>query len=299
MTWKATLWKAQVQCVATAGNLGTISNIWWTKTEVDIMASPKSMVKLLHRGATATDIRYLGGGQMDNPHIPWIPVRKSWGRRLQCGLCLTRLWMRRGGREADKILGITARVSLEASTQEKTHNQQQCMISMEENKSEMDPNAKGHDPVILGHHVPSLLRFKGVPKFVPISTYSSEQTILCRCRDSTMQSSPLPDRSLVCPENEGSGPTAGACPHLPAACLCSLASLSMLKGSLGASRRSQDGHTEAPGHLFDALVGEGVTAARAACSWSIRDPTPIFKGSLGPPPVRDRKGRGGEIRRLD
>lgn len=73
----------------------------------------------------------------------------------------------------------------------------------------------------------------------------------------------------------------------------------MLKGSLGASRRSQDGHTEAPGHLFDALVGEGLTAARAACSWSIRDPTPIFKGSLAPPPVRDRKGRGGEMRRLD
>lgn len=207
--------------------------------------------------------------------------------------------MGRGGGEADKILG-TARVSLEASTQEKTQKQQQCMISMEENKSELDPNAKRHDPVVLGHPVPSLLRLKCVPEFVPISTYSSEQTILCRCRDFiTMQSSPLLDSSLVCPENEGSGPTAGARPHLPAACLCSLASLSMLKGSLGASRRSQDGHTEAPGHLFDALVGEGVTAARAACSWSIRDPTPIFKGSLGPPPVRDRKGRGGEIRRLD
>lgn len=61
------------------------------------MASPKSMVKLLHREGTATDIRYLGGGQMDNPHIPWIPIRKSWGRRLQCGLCLTRLWMGMGG----------------------------------------------------------------------------------------------------------------------------------------------------------------------------------------------------------
>ena len=140
---------------------------------------------------------------------------------------------------------------------------------------------------------------KTFPKFVPISTYSSEQIILCRCRDFTMQSSPLLDSSFACPENKGSGPTIDARPHLPAACLCSLASLSMLKGSLGASRRSQDGHTEAPGHLFDALVGEGVTAARAACSWSIRDPTPIFKGSLGPPPVRDRKGRGGEIRRLD
>ena len=86
--------------------------------------------------------------------------------------------MRWGGREADKILGTAARVSLEASTQEKTQNQQQCMISMEENKSEMDPNAKGNDPVVLGHHVPSLLRFKGVPEFVPISTYSSKQTIL-------------------------------------------------------------------------------------------------------------------------
>lgn len=99
---------------------------------------------------------------------------------------------------------------------------------------------------------------------------------------------------------------AQACPrpHSPAACRCSRASLSMLKGSLGASRRSQEGHTEAPGHLFDALVGEEVTAAaaaaaRAACSWSIPDPTPIFKESLGPPPVRDRKGRGEEMRRLD
>lgn len=126
---------------------------------------------------------------------------------------------------------------------------------------------------------------------------------LCAEADFTMQSSPLVDSSPVtfthCPRTRPQAPPAGPQPHSPAACLCSLASLSMLKGSLGASRRSQDGHTEAPGHLFDALVGEGVTAARAACSWSSRDPTPIFKGSLGPPPVRDRKGRGGEIRRLD
>lgn len=94
-------------------------------------------------------------------------------------------------------------------------------------------------------------------------------------------------------------PRAAPLPHSPAACRCSLASLSMLKGSLGASSRSQDGHTDAPGHLFEVLVGEGVTAASAACSWSSRGPTPIFKGSLGPVPVRDRKGRGGEMRRLD
>lgn len=93
--------------------------------------------------------------------------------------------------------------------------------------------------------------------------------------------------------------TATAIRHSPAACLWSLASLSMLNGSLGAPRRSQDGHTEVPGHLFGALVGEGATAARAACSWSIRDPTPIFRGSLGPFPVIERKGRGGEMRRLD
>lgn len=106
-------------------------------------------------------------------------------------------------------------------------------------------------------------------------------------RTAQSSSSQVPCRAQACPR-----------PHSPAACRCSRASLSMLKRSLGASR-SQEGHTEAPGHLFDALVGEGVAAARAACSWSIWDPIPIFKESLGPPPVRDRKGRGEEMRRLD
>ena len=68
-----------------------------------------------------------------------------------------------GGGEADKILGSTARVSLEASTQAK---QQYCIISMEENKSEMDPNP-GHDPVVPGHLIPSLLRLKDIPKVCP------------------------------------------------------------------------------------------------------------------------------------
>lgn len=135
------------------------------------------------------------------------------------------------------------------------------------------------------------------PSTVPISTYSRGRTdwalqIQGLHRAAKSSSSQVPCRAQACPR------------HSPAACRCSLASLSMLKGSLGASRRSQEGHTDAPGHLFDALVGEGVTAAaaaaaRAACSWSIRDPTPIFKESRGPPPVRDRKGRGGEMRRLD
>lgn len=131
----------------------------------------------------------------------------------------------------------------------------------------------------------------------PLSTYSGGQTVLCRSGDFTPGlPSPPTVRTLR-------GPGL----HSPAACRCSRASLSMLKGSLGASRRSQEGHTEAPGHLFDALVGEGVmaaaaaaaAAARAACSGSIWDPTPIFKESLGPLPVRDRKGRGEEMRRLD
>lgn len=137
-------------------------------------------------------------------------------------------------------------------------------------------------------------------------SYSTEQTVLCRSQNFTRQPNPVLGSSPLCelssfPLCFRMRPQAPCTsqPHSPAACRCSLASLSMLKGSLGASRRSQDGHIEAPGHLFEALVGEGVTAARAACSWSMRDPTPIFKGSLGPLPVRDRKGRGGEMRRLD
>lgn len=73
----------------------------------------------------------------------------------------------------------------------------------------------------------------------------------------------------------------------------------MLKGSSGVSRRSQLGHTEAPGQRLDRTFvevapGEGV---RGELSWSRREPIPNFMGSFCMLDIR--KGKGGEILKED